>query len=308
LKVLSSGIDSLYVSFRGEVRAELLDDLEVLKAKAQETGQPQVVGIPAGQRALVQPSGWGSYRYWLRCGDFDLFVGRGTRLPAVYARLASSFIHEVGTSRALAELTYFVESATLPEAGDALSSRVDVYADFQGWVPRPRDYERFVTRSRRNTWHVAVHHDGRQFTGFTFGRDAMVASLYDKGAEIAHSGKSWMRAIWGDRLDPTKPVWRIEFQLRREVLSDCNLSEPEESCGGARTCGATRCGGCRCDRQGLECGEQDGRLPAHGCTFHAWSSGLRRARWCVTASKNTISLYSSVALPATRARWQPSRV
>jgi hypothetical protein len=228
LKVLSSGIDSLYVSFRGEVRAELLDDLEVLKAKAQETGQPQVVGIPAGQRALVQPSGWGSYRDWLRCGDFDLFVGRGTRLPAVYARLPSSFIHEVGTSRALAELTYFVESATLPEAGDALSSRVDVYADFQGWVPRPRDYERFVTRSRRNTWHVAVHHDGRQFTGFTFGRDAMVARLYDKGAEIAHSGKSWMRAIWGDRLDPTKPVWRVEFQLRREVLSDCNLSEPEE--------------------------------------------------------------------------------
>ena len=135
---------------------------------------------------------------------------------------------EVGTSRALAELTYFVESATLPQAGDALSSRVDVYADFQGWVPRPRDYERFVTRSRRNTWHVAVHHDGRQFTGFTFGRDAMVARLYDKGAEIAHSGKSWMRAIWGDRLDPTKPVWRVEFQLRREVLSDCNLSEPEE--------------------------------------------------------------------------------
>jgi hypothetical protein len=40
------------VSFRGEVRAELLDDLEVLKAQAQETGQPQVV-VLGSQNVLV---------------------------------------------------------------------------------------------------------------------------------------------------------------------------------------------------------------------------------------------------------------
>jgi hypothetical protein len=121
-----------------------------------------------------------------------------------------------------------VELALLSKVNEALCSRVDIYADFQGWVPRPHDYERFVTRSRRNTWHIAIHHDGRQFTGFTFGRDAIVARLYDKSAEIAHSGKDWMCAVWGDRLDPSIPVWRIDFQLRREVLADCRLSEPEE--------------------------------------------------------------------------------
>jgi hypothetical protein len=55
-----------------------------------------------------------------------------------------------------------------------------------------------------------------------------VARLYDKGAEITHSGKDWMRTVWGDRLDPSKPVWRMEFQLRREVLAECSLHEPED--------------------------------------------------------------------------------
>src|SRR5665213_1652532 len=98
-------IDSLYVSF---VDAAWLDGIEFLKVRAQGTGQPQLVSSAHERKALVQPSGWGSYRYWLRCGDFDVFVGRGRSLPAVYARIASEFIHEVGPLSALASLKSFV--------------------------------------------------------------------------------------------------------------------------------------------------------------------------------------------------------
>jgi hypothetical protein len=225
--VLSSGIDSLYVSFNGMVEAERLDELETLKARAQGTGDTSVLAIGA-RKALLQPSGWGRYRYWLRCVDFDVFVGQGKGLSAIYSRLASAFIHEVGAESALAELRSFVKLAFLPELVGALCSRVDIYADFQGWVPRPHDYDRFVTRSRRNTLHIAVHHDGRRFTGFTFGRDAIVGRLYDKTVEIKHSGKAWMRDLWGDQFDPSKPVWRLEFQLRRQVLKECGLSDPDQ--------------------------------------------------------------------------------
>jgi hypothetical protein len=259
LTVLSSGVDSLYVSFRGEVEVSRLNELEILKARAQETGHPQVVSLGSERVALVQATGWGSYRHWLRSGDFDVFVGQGRSLPAIYARVASSFIHEIGPSRALAELKSFVRLVLLSEVAEALCSRVDVYADFQGWVPRPHDYERFVTRSRRNTSHVAIHYAGRHFTGFTFGRDAMVARLYDKSAEIAHSGKDWMRTIWGDRLDPLRPVWRLEFQLRREVLAQCSLQDPDDVVESARTFGRMRRSGCRCDRQAQVTGERGGR-------------------------------------------------
>ena len=227
VRVLAAGIDSLYVSFKGETDAARLDGIEFLKVRAQETGQPQLFLPVDDRKALVQPSGWGSYRYWLRCGDFDVFLGRGQSLPAAYARIASEFIHEVGPIRALADLRSFV-AALLDQVDDTICSRLDIYADFQGWVPRSEDYHRFITRSRRNTSHIAVHHDGRRFTGFTFGRDAMVARLYDKSLEIRHSGKGWMREVWADRLDPSVPVWRLEFQLRREVLAECSLTTPED--------------------------------------------------------------------------------
>jgi hypothetical protein len=210
------------------VEASGLDVIELLKVRAQETGQPQLVPSTADRKALVQPSGWGSYRYWLRCGDFDVFVGRGGSMPAVYARLASEFIHEVGPLNALGELKSFVATLTFVRVDEPVCSRVDIYTDFQGWIPRSEDHDRFVTRSRRNTSHIAVHHDGRRFTGFTFGRDAMVARLYDKGLEIAHSGKTWMHEVWGDRLEPSAPVWRLEFQLRREVLAECWLTEVQD--------------------------------------------------------------------------------
>jgi hypothetical protein len=225
--VLAAGIDSLYVSFKGEVDAAWLDGVELLKAKAQEAGQPQPLQLADGRKALVHPSGWSSYRYWLRCGDFDVFLGRGQSLPSAYARIASEFIHEVGPIRALADLKSFV-GAVLEQVDETICSRVDIYADFQGWVPVSEDYHRFVTRSRGNTSHIAVHHDGRRFTGFTFGRDAMVARIYDKSLEITHSGKRWMHEVWGAGLNVSAPVWRLEFQLRREILAECSLTSPED--------------------------------------------------------------------------------
>jgi hypothetical protein len=128
----------------------------------------------------------------------------------------------------VASLKAFVGTLPVGQTRETVCSRVDVYADFQGWVPRSEDYERFITRSRRNTCHITVHYDGRRFTGFTFGRDVMVARLYNKGLEIAHSRKGWMHEIWGERFDPSAPVWRLEFQLRRGVLAECALKPPED--------------------------------------------------------------------------------
>ena len=42
--VHAAGIRSLYISFKGEIGASRLDAIEVLKVRAQETGQPQTDG------------------------------------------------------------------------------------------------------------------------------------------------------------------------------------------------------------------------------------------------------------------------
>jgi hypothetical protein len=156
-------------------------------------------------------------------------------------------------------------------------SRVDIYADFQGWVPRPHDYDRFVTMSRRNTSHIAIHHDGCRFTGFTFGRDSIVARLYDKTSEIAHSGKDGC-----GQSGVTDSILRyrcgaLSSSSGARYWRNACCRHQKRSWSGARTCGATRCSGCRCDRSGLVRGERGGRWPAYGYSFCDWSLGLQRS-------------------------------
>lgn len=100
---------------------------------------------------------------------------------------------------------------------------------------------------------AAAWRAGRQLTGFSFGRGAIAARLYDKRREIGVSAKHWMRTIWRGwdpaasiathglhhaavlaRTGEVSPyledgeVWRLEFQLRREAVKRLEELEPPE--------------------------------------------------------------------------------
>ena len=90
--------------------------------------------------------------------------------------------------------------------------------DTQGWQPRRSDLDRFVARAQGRHDYVCTHHRGRRFNGFTFGQGgAVLARIYNKTLELKAKRQSWPHAIWQD-IDRDKPVWRIEFQFRREAL------------------------------------------------------------------------------------------
>jgi len=70
----------------------------------------------------------------------------------------------------------------------------------------------------------AEYDAGRHFTGLTFGIGAPCAArMYDKTREIITSHKGWFRRVW-QGYDDSRPVWRLEFQLRREALRSFRLS------------------------------------------------------------------------------------
>jgi len=232
LTICSAGVDSLYVSFAGTVDVRLLGHLEELRLQAQADGAP--VLLPAGERRMiVHANGSGHYRYWLQCSDFQVLVAQGRKLPPVYLKLSSAYLHQLGPIAALRDAETFVRATLKGQLGPSQASRVDMYADFQGWIPNELDLRRFVTRARRSAQHfdaVRAYFDGQRFTGYQFGRDQLVARLYDKGREAAESGKeAWMREVWGPRLDPAAPVWRLEFQLRREAIETFNVRTSEEA-------------------------------------------------------------------------------
>ena len=89
---------------------------------------------------------------------------------------------------------------------ELLVSRLDLFADVQGWAPALEDLHRFVGygRSRRGfEERNEVFTAGHRLTGFTFGRDALVARVYDKTREIGRRGIAEARAAL--RRSPTGP-------------------------------------------------------------------------------------------------------
>lgn len=95
--------------------------------------------------------------------------------------------------------------------GDEGLSRVDFAFDF--WLPTVEfDEDSFVTQASKD----AQHRKDRKVQTFRFGQGDIVLRVYDKSAEIAESsGKTWFHRLWGG---VTENVWRVEFQVRKEVL------------------------------------------------------------------------------------------
>jgi hypothetical protein len=105
-------------------------------------------------------------------------------------------------------------------------SRVDVYADTQGWVPTLDDFSRFACLGRSRQAYEEprqLHRRGRHVSGFTFGRGVVLGRIYDKTRQMAQRGDTWQQTVWsGFTLD--QPVWRIEFQYRRQVLREFGIA------------------------------------------------------------------------------------
>lgn len=232
LRVLASGVDTLHVSARGVVRPQVWDLLDEAKERAKAEDEEVAFDFPVTSGAfLLRQHGWRGYTYWLSSPDFELMLGRSEKFPAVVCQLHAAYLHSVGVAWALSFKELLLHHDVFAGSSELLLSRLDLYADIQGWVPVLEDLHRFVGYGRnrrgfeeRNEAFTA----GDRLTGLMFGRDALVARLYDKTQEIRQHGVSWLPDLWGvDGRD--KPVWRLEFQFRRKVLVEFHLRSVDET-------------------------------------------------------------------------------
>jgi hypothetical protein len=228
LRVLSSGVDTLYFSSRGKLRDGVMEALEVCRTEGG--GQRLRFEFGEGGTAFVhREHGWKGYRHWLVGPGFDVMVGVSEKFPPVYVQLRSDFIHEMGVSAALAEVVRVLVAYFFAGEFTLDLSRLDVYSDLQGWEPRPADLGRFVSRATARTQYevpggeAELFGTGRRLSGFTFGRKEFVARIYEKRLEMAATGKDWQMSVWKDA-DPEAAVWRVEFQARRPVLTALGVS------------------------------------------------------------------------------------
>jgi len=221
---LSSGVDALYLSGRAALTIDFLDRLDALRMLADQHEGP--VEVTLGWLTMqLQPRKWGLYRYCLDHPLARIGFSPKTKIPAIRVQPRAEFLHGYGVENVVEWTRDLLES----ECGPVLLevSRIDLYADFQGWDVTGDQRHEFLCRAdARNLFETA-----EEFNGLKIGKresGTISARLYDKTIESAKSGTAYWKELWGEEFDSSASVLRVEFELHREVLRQFGVSTPNE--------------------------------------------------------------------------------
>lgn len=225
LTVLRTALDWLQVSFAGTLSDEFASTLPGLKERAQERNTPQPIEVGLAEFMVLEKAR-GHFAFVLKHPEFELMIAPNAPSGSAAASIRLSAFGLANTEPAA---LWALARTCLDELGcysPLAVSRVDVAADFQGWEPTPADMASVVCPAS----YRATHGTERQAQTFQFGKGAVVLRLYNKTAEIAVSKKPWMQEVWEltGRYDPSLPVWRVEVQLRREILRELGVRSAEQ--------------------------------------------------------------------------------
>jgi len=224
-KAIRWGVDSLYVSYPGEIFPDADAKLKELKKIAQSPEDHEAVLAQCpieGHIFEVKDKGTKFFPYILVDNAFHIQLSRSKAMPLAYVQISSEYLTHVGPAEAEKALRQIVEQfGTINEPANA--SRIDLFVDFvssddmESW-----NRHAWVTRgSSINQYSV----EG-EFSGWVIGPGGVISCrLYDKTLEIEKQSKKfylhklWKMAGWNG----TDKVWRLEFEIKREVLTQKGL-------------------------------------------------------------------------------------
>ena len=219
-KLLRFGVDSLYLSYPGELKPDVEDNLKALKKVAQSPEPYQRIGAQYqiwGHLFEVLDKGAQLFPYILEDNCFRIQLSRGGKVPMAYVKVSSEYLTHVGPFEAEKTLRTILDKiGTIQDQANV--SRIDLFADFSSNVDMESWGRRaWVTRaSSVNSYSV-----NDQFSGWAIGLGGPVAArLYDKILEVQKSEKVYLFDLWkqgGWEID--EPVLRLEFEIKREILA-----------------------------------------------------------------------------------------
>jgi hypothetical protein len=223
IKVLRSGIDSLYLSYPGSLSFSKYLELDILKQQARseiELDQAEAVYELPGHYFQLHGKGAGLYSYVLSDNAYRINLsGFGAKqLPLAYVQIKSDWLVLRGVRGACAELDVIVEHFSMTdERVEANISRADLFVDFTSTYSFAElSIASWISRAKR----ISTHTIGRAFTGYSIGLGGdLSARLYDKTLEIEESKKDYLKQLWSEKgWDGRSTVWRLEFQYKRRIL------------------------------------------------------------------------------------------
>lgn len=226
-KALRWGVDSLYLSYYGELSAGTEAHLAAMKDLAQSPEEYERARAQypiSGHIFEVKDKGAPHFPFVIEdnCFRIQLSRSKAKSLPMGYAKVSSDYLAHVGPREAERALTELMRQFGAL-AGEASVSRIDLFVDFlPGFDMNGWSREAFITRAKR----LDNHFFEQDFSGWVVAQGSpLSARLYCKTLEMAvnrfrsHLPELWKAVGW----DGEEPVWRLEFQVRREPLAQFGL-------------------------------------------------------------------------------------
>jgi len=223
---LNSGVDALYASSRSPIPGDFFQSMLDRKVEA---GEDELGLFPvdiSGVGFEVSSHSWGKYPISVKHEFGEMGFSQSEKLPAVRLQIRAKYLHAVGPEDAIGWFSEILRGAGIRPAWTP--SRLDLFADFQGWNPVATDKERIVRRAS----HLKMNEDRDKFTGFEFGRrktGTINARIYDKTHELLAKPNGWTRQQWGTLFIPDQPVWRFEYEFHTSVFREVGITSVEQA-------------------------------------------------------------------------------
>jgi len=227
VKFLRWGIDSLYLSYQGNLHPEINQQLIQLKKLAQsENPQEQAKAqIKIGEHLFeVKDKGTSMFSYVLEDNAFRIQLSRPSKaVPMAYVKISSEYLTHLLPEEAESRLSTILSQLGALES-TANVSRIDMFVDFvshqnmEAW-----NREAWVTHAGS----VNAYSIDNRFTGWAVGLGGvMAARLYDKLLEIEKSNKGYLIPLWkAAGWNEGEPIWRLEFEFKRQMLIQKDLAK-----------------------------------------------------------------------------------
>ncbi len=229
-KPLRFGVDSLYLSYHGQLTDEWnikLDDLKT-KAQSEDEAEQALAQVSIGSHIFeVRDKGMPRFPYVLVDNCFFIKINRrkSQTLPMAHVQISSEYLAAVGVEAAERDLRIVINTLGIVD-GEASVSRADLFLDFVcadnlAMIEQPD----WITRANL----MAKYFDCRldePFTGWVIGMGGNLhARLYEKVVEIVNkSHKVYLFDLWqANGWKVGEKVWRMEFQTEKQTLKELGI-------------------------------------------------------------------------------------
>jgi hypothetical protein len=229
-KPLRFGIDSLYLSYHGQLLEHWDIKLSELKetAQSEDEAEQALAQVIIGSHIFeVRDKGMPRFPYVLVDNCFFIKINRklSKTLPMAHVQISSEYLAAVGVEAAEHDLRMVINTLGIVD-GEATVSRADLFLDFVcvdnlAMIEQPD----WITRANL----MAKYYDCRlaePFTGWVIGMGGNLhARLYEKVIEIVNkSHKTYLFELWqANGWQVGEKVWRMEFQTEKQTLKELGI-------------------------------------------------------------------------------------